>query len=142
MFKFSERSKERLNVNGGVHEKIIAILQRALEISKVDFGIPEHGGKRTAQEQNGLFLRELSKCDGYKIKSEHQSGLAVDVYAFVDGAASWEPDHLSMVACAILQASSEYGVACEWGGLWSTGQSRNGVEYGWDMAHFQFKIKG
>ena len=35
---------------------------------------------RSAEEQNRLFKAGKSKCDGYKIKSAHQFGKAVDIY--------------------------------------------------------------
>ncbi|MCS7231757.1 MAG: hypothetical protein RMJ67_06435 [Elusimicrobiota bacterium] len=35
---------------------------------------------RSAEEQKRLFDKGLSKCDGYKIKSKHQLGLAIDIY--------------------------------------------------------------
>lgn len=36
--------------------------------------------KRSAEEQNRLFKAGKSKCDGYKIRSAHQIGRAVDIY--------------------------------------------------------------
>lgn len=124
-FKFSTNSILRMN---GVNKQLRNVAYRALEISKVDFGIPEHGGRRTAEEQNQLFKDGKSKADGYKKLSYHQSGNALDVYAFVDGKASWEKEHLAMVAAAMLQAAAEMGVKVEWGGLWKSFQ---------DMPHFQ-----
>lgn len=136
-FQFSARSKERVS---GVHPTVLSILDRALQISKVDFGIPEYGGLRSAEEQNKLYKKHLSKLDGYQKKSHHQTGKAVDFYAFVDGKASWEEPHLAMVAAAILQASSEIGVKASWGGLWSTNRIVDGIEYGWDCPHIEFEV--
>lgn len=36
--------------------------------------------KRSDYEQAWLFKKGLSKCDGLKKRSKHQSGLAVDLY--------------------------------------------------------------
>jgi peptidoglycan LD-endopeptidase CwlK len=134
MFKFSESSESRFV---GVDGRLVNVARRALEISKVDFGIPPDGGLRTAERQNELFKKKASKADGYENKSYHQSGKALDVYAYVDGKASWYSPHLAMLACAMLQAASELGVKLEWGGLWSTSDTIEGVEYGWDAGHFQ-----
>lgn len=133
-FKFSRTSKERMI---GIDERLEKIAYRALEISKVDFGIPQDGGLRTAERQNELFKKEVSQIDGYSKKSYHQSGKALDFYAFVDGKASWHPPHLSMVAAAFLQAASELGYHLEWGGLWSTGEKVASIEYGWDAGHVE-----
>jgi len=124
-FKFSQKS---LNVIAGVNPDLQAVCMRAIEISKVDFGIPSSGGIRTAEEQNKLFHDGKSKLDGYKKKSKHQSGNAIDVYAFVDGRASWKPEHLTHVATAMLAAASELGVVLHWGGHW---------RHFLDMPHFE-----
>lgn len=134
MFKLSSRSKSRLE---GVDDRIVKIVNRALEISKVDFGIPSDGGLRTAKRQNELFEKGVSQLDGYDKKSYHQTGKAFDVYAYVNKAASWHPPHLAMVAAAMLQAASELGVKLEWGGLWSTSETIDSIDYGWDAGHFQ-----
>jgi peptidoglycan LD-endopeptidase CwlK len=125
MYSLSRSSKEHLE---GVDPRLIAIVDRALQITRIDFGIPQDGGIRTAYRQKELCLEGLSMCDGTIKKSEHQSGRAFDVYAYVDGRASWEKEHLAMVAAAILQAAAELNTPLSWGGLWS-----NFV----DMPHFQ-----
>ena len=115
MFKLSKSSKKR---RAGVDERLIEISDLAIKITIVDFGIPGDGGVRTAKRQKELFLDSKSKCDGYDKKSRHQSGKALDFYAYVDGKASWKPEHLTMVAAAFLQAASILGYKLEWGGLW------------------------
>lgn len=127
MFKLSAKSKERLE---GVDPRIIEIVDLALTITHIDFGIPGNGGIRTAERQLELYEKGVSKCDGYNNKSYHQTGRAFDVYAYVDGKASWNRGHLTSVAAAILQAASELGYKLEWGGHWRTWQ---------DYPHFQLK---
>ena len=124
-FKFSSSSLNRLE---SVNYKLQEIAHLALSITKVDFGIPPNGGYRSPEEQNNLFHNGKSQLDGYKKKSFHQTGKALDVYAFVDGRASWEKEHLAMVAAAMIQAANQLGYKIEWGGLWD-----NFV----DMPHFQ-----
>jgi len=102
----------------GINPDLIEILDRAMEISIYDFGVPSSGGLRSTEEQAALFTAGVSKADGRTHKSHHQTGNAVDVYAFVNGKASWDHEHLSVVAAAMLQASSELGIPLEWGGLW------------------------
>ncbi|MBA7613773.1 hypothetical protein ES703_21029 [subsurface metagenome] len=45
--------------------------------------------KRSAQEQNRLYKKGLSKLDGYKKKSQHQFGKAIDIYLVRKGKISW-----------------------------------------------------
>lgn len=124
-FKLSDKSKERLQ---GVDSRIIEIVDLALTITKIDFGIPRDGGIRTAERQKELFDQKVSKCDGYKNKSQHQSGDAFDIYAYTNGKASWGRDDLTQVAAAILQAASVLKYSLEWAGHWRSWQ---------DFPHFQ-----
>jgi peptidoglycan LD-endopeptidase CwlK len=115
MFSLSEKSRNNMR---GVDQRLIKIAEMAITITAVDFGIPADGGIRTADRQFELFQDGKSKCDGFNKKSEHQTGLALDFYAFVDGKASWEKEHLAMVAAAFLQSASMLGYKLNWGGLW------------------------
>lgn len=99
-----------------VDPALIQIAELAIKISKIDFGIPNDGGFRTADQQYKLAVAGKSKCDGYKVKSFHQKGKALDFYAYVDGKASWDEYHLAMIATAFLQAASLMGHRLEWGG--------------------------
>ena len=127
MFKFSKRSEQGME---GIDERLIEIAHKALSISKIDFGIPEYGGIRSESEQHKLFVDGKSQLDGRHKKSYHQSGLALDVYAYVEGKASWDTLHMSQIACAFLQAANILGYSLEWGGLWV-----NFI----DMPHFEMK---
>ena len=131
-FKFSTTSRLRM---GGVNPELIEIANMAIKISKIDFGIPAFGGIRTAEDQAKLFADHKSKADGVNHLSRHQSGDAIDFYAYVNGRASWEHDHLAMVAVAFLQSASMLGYKLNWGGLWSSNTTINGIPYGWDAAH-------
>jgi peptidoglycan L-alanyl-D-glutamate endopeptidase CwlK len=125
MFVLGKRSRERLQ---GIDSDLIEVVELALTISKIDFGIPEFGGLRTEEDQRGLYTAGASKCDGIVNKSYHQTGRAFDIYAYVDGKASWDKHHLTACAAAILQAAIILGVPLEWGGNWKTFV---------DMPHFQ-----
>ena len=51
-FRFSKSSSNRLL---GVDPDIFRVARLAIQITKIDFGIPLHGGLRTQAEQNELF---------------------------------------------------------------------------------------
>jgi len=114
----------------GVDDRLIDIADVAIKLSPIDFGIPSTGGLRTQQDQAKLFTDGVSKCDGVNNKSYHQSGKALDVYAYVDGKASWNKSHLTTIATAMLQASAQLGYELKWGGLWKSWQ---------DYPHFEIK---
>jgi len=113
MFKLSESSKKNRE---GINPDLVAISDLAITISKVDFGHGKFSGMRDKDTQNGLFRAGKSKADGYVKLSNHQSGQALDFYAYVDGKASWDKLDLAIVACAFLQAASILGFRLGWGG--------------------------
>ena len=126
-FQLSNNSMMNL---AGVDSKLIDIADVAIKLSPIDFGIPSTGGLRTTEDQAKLFEEGVSKADGVNNKSYHQTGKALDVYAYVDGKASWDKLHLATIAAAMLQASSQLGYELKWGGLWKSWQ---------DYPHFEIK---
>jgi len=62
-------------------------------IANEDFPILDYL-KRSTEEQKRLFELGLSKCDGVKIQSKHQVGIAIDIYlARADGTLKdWNDD--------------------------------------------------
>tara|TARA_R110000851_G_scaffold231605_1_gene384385 strand:+ start:239 stop:670 length:432 start_codon:yes stop_codon:yes gene_type:complete len=90
-FKLSKRSKKNIK---DVRKTIIEMVTRVLVKSDHDFGIPNDGGKRTAQEQNNLYhLRvngnRVTWLDGFNKLSFHQSGDAVDIFIYDEHGACW-----------------------------------------------------
>lgn len=122
----------------GINPKLIEISDLAIQLTLVDFGHGPHSGVRSAEEQHSLFMDKKSECDGYEKVSNHQSGNALDFYAYVVRA-SWKHEHLAMVACAFFQAASILGYKIKWGGLWKSiaPETVNGMTYGWDMPHIE-----
>ena len=115
-FHLSETSLSRLE---GVDSRLVEVVKLAIQITKIDFGIPQDGGLRTAQRQNELFFNGKSKADGFTNRSKHQDGLAIDVFAYVDGKASWDEHHLTHIATAMLASASRLDVRMKWGGHWT-----------------------
>lgn len=126
MYYLSKRSYTRLN---GINAILVAILTEAIKESPYDFGIPSTGGLRTAEKQNELYKKGRSQLDGYKKKSYHQTGKAFDIYAYVDGKASWDKGQLTAIARHIQKvAKDQFDVDLTWGGDWKSFV---------DMPHFQ-----
>ena len=94
---------------------LVEIVNLALTISLTDFGVAS--GRRSAKEQNELFIAGASMCDGYEKTSNHQFGRAVDLYAY-DQKALWTREDLSLVACAMLESAAALGYPLKWGGKW------------------------
>jgi peptidoglycan L-alanyl-D-glutamate endopeptidase CwlK len=125
VFSLGKKSIENLI---GVDDELIDVVELAIEITKVDFGIPSTGGYRVEAEQAKLYTAGLSLCDGRVRLSKHQTGRAVDVFAYVNGTASYDTENLAMVAAAMLQASSQLNIELKWGGHFRSFS---------DMPHFE-----
>ena len=127
MYKLSKRSLGRLE---GINPVLIDIVKEAIKNSPYDFGIPNYGGLRTTEDQQTLFNNGVSKCDGVKRKSYHQSGNAFDIYAYVDGKASWNKSQLRLIARHIQNiAKRDFNVYLKWCGDFRSFK---------DMPHFQY----
>lgn len=110
-FKLSKKSRERLI---GVHPDLTRVVERAIELTEVDFTVLE--GLRTIQRQQELLASGATTT----LKSRHLTGHAIDLGAFVGGEVRWDWPLYYKIAAAVKQAAKEVGVPIEWGGDWKT----------------------
>ena len=120
-FKLSSRSKKKLD---GVHPDMVAVVERAIELTDVDFGVTY--GVRTLAEQKKLVASGRSQT----MKSKHliqDSGYshAVDVVAYDGKDVVWEINVYDNICDAFKQAAIEKDVAVKWGAAWSEGDIRS-----------------
>lgn len=115
-FKLSKRSTGRLD---GVDEKLVAVVKRAIELTKVDFGVTE--GLRSVETQRSYVAAGKSQT----MKSKHLEGRAVDLVAYIGGSVSWELNLYDDIANAMRVAAIELDVAIKWGAAWSVGDIRD-----------------
>jgi hypothetical protein len=109
-FKLSQRSLSNLE---GVNPYLVAVVKRAIEITKVDFGVIE--GIRTPERQRELVQAGASQT----MFSKHIEGKAVDLMAYIGPRASWELNLYDDIADAVKQAAMELQVPVRWGGAWN-----------------------
>jgi len=115
-YKLSQRSLGKLE---GVDPSLVAVVKRAIELTKVDFGVVY--GMRTVEEQEKLVAAGKSQT----MKSKHLEGRAVDLMAYVDGKGCWELNVYDDLCDAMKAAAKELGVAIKWGAAWSEGDIRD-----------------
>ena len=128
-FYLSKTSLKRLE---NVDERLVEVVKQAIKETKVDFFVVS--GYRTAEEQNELYKKGLSECDGYKNKSTHQLHLAVDICPLRNGQPLWklegnEKEWLE-VGRAMLRSARLLGVCLEWGLTYNISNT-------YDIGHFQ-----
>ena len=115
-FNLSSRSLAKLD---GVDESLVAVVKRAIEATKIDFGVTF--GMRTLEEQSALVAAGRSQT----MKSKHLDGRAVDLMAYVDGKGCWELNVYDDLCDAMKAAAEELGTAVKWGAAWSEGDIRS-----------------
>ena len=108
-FKLSTRSKNKLE---GVHPDMVAVVERAIELTKVDFGVTY--GVRSLAEQEKLVASGRSQT----MKSKHIDGHAVDLMAYVNGG-RWELNLYDEIADAMAEAARVCDVPVRWGAAWT-----------------------
>ena len=115
-FTLSQRSLDRLE---GVNPDMIRVVKKAIDLTKIDFGVI--CGMRTIEEQEALVAKGASQT----MKSKHLDGLAVDLMAYIGGRASWELNVYDDICDAMAEAARKNDVAIKWGAAWSEGDIRS-----------------
>lgn len=115
-FKLSKRSLGRLD---GVHPDMVAVVKRAIELTKVDFGVTE--GVRSIETQKKYVAAGKSQT----MKSKHLEGRAVDVVAYIGSSVCWELNLYDDICDAFKTAAEELDVSIKWGAAWSEGDIRS-----------------
>ena len=108
-FNLSQKSLDRLE---GVNDDMVRVVKKAIELTKVDFGVI--CGLRTVEEQEELVAKGASQT----MKSKHIDGLAVDLMAYLGGRASWELNLYDDIADAMKEAAKLENVGVRWGAAW------------------------
>ena len=114
MYTLGARSKSRLK---GVHPDLVKVVERAIQITTVDFTVLE--GIRDPQRQRTLVDSGASQT----LNSRHIPGAdgfakAVDLGAWVDDEVRWDWPLYSKIAAAMKEAAKQVGVDITWGGDW------------------------
>ena len=115
MYTLGVRSKARLK---GVHPDLVKVVERAINITTVDFTVLE--GVRDPLRQKKLVEAGASQT----MNSRHIPGAdgfakAVDLGAWVDDEVRWDWPLYNKIAAAMLEAARELNVKIVWGGSWA-----------------------
>lgn len=119
--KLDARSITRLH---GVHPDLVAIVNRAAEVTAQPFIVTE--GLRTLERQKKLVEAGASQT----LRSRHLTGHAVDLAAFIDMDGTgdytsgdnirWDWPFYKTLSIAMKDAAKELNLPIEWGGDWKT----------------------
>lgn len=119
-FRLSQRSMDRLE---GVHPHMTAVVERAIQLTGVDFGVTQ--GVRTLDEQKANVAAGRSQTMASKhLLQDDGFSHAVDVVAYVGPDISWELNVYDDICDAFKEAAKEVGCSIKWGAAWSEGDIR------------------
>ena len=109
VYRLSSRSISRL---GGVDERLVACVHKAITLTGVDFGVSE--GLRSTKRQEELVAKGASQT----MESKHLTGKAVDLIAYIGSSVSWELNVYDDIADAMALAANDVGIPLRWGAAW------------------------
>ena len=115
MYKLSSKSLGKLE---GVKHLLVDNVKRAIELTKVDFGVIY--GVRSLETQKKLYESGRSQT----MKSKHLiqpdgTSHAVDLMAYDGNEPSWEIVMYDDIADAMKAAAKETGAVIRWGAAWN-----------------------
>lgn len=109
MFSLGPRSKQRLK---GVHPDLVQVVERAIEITTVDFTVLE--GLRLPERQKVLVEIGASQT----LNSRHITGHAIDLGAWVGDEVRWDWPLYHKIAAAMKEAAKQLDVKIVCGADW------------------------
>ena len=120
-FKLSQRSFQKLV---DVDENLVETVKRAIELTKIDFGVIY--GVRSEAEQKKLFDSGRSQTMRSKhLLQDDGTAHAVDLMAYQDGSPCWEIQVYDEIADAMKEAAVREGVKIRWGAAWQIDDLRD-----------------
>ena len=120
MYSLGVKSKQRMI---GVHPDLVAVVERAIEITEQDFSVTE--GIRTIERQRKLVAEGKSRT----MNSRHLTGHAVDLVPYP---VSWDWVYFYPIADAMKEAAEELGIDLTWGGDWSSFRDGPHFQLSWE----------
>tara|TARA_A100000171_G_scaffold47866_1_gene54487 strand:+ start:573 stop:1040 length:468 start_codon:yes stop_codon:yes gene_type:complete len=120
-FNLSSRSRSRLE---GVHPDLSAVVHRAIELTKVDFGVTQ-GVRTLAQQEANVAAGKSQTMKSKHLIQDDGYSHAVDVVAYVGPDVSWELNLYDDICDAFAQAAREMEAPIKWGAAWSEGDIRS-----------------
>ena len=121
-YQFSTSSEKELQT---VNTDLQKVIRLALKRSQVDFGVSE--GHRSVKRQQKLYAQGrtargqiVTNVDGVNSFSDHNvfPSDALDIYAYVDGQATYEEKYMMYLGGVITSCAKEQSVKIQWGANW------------------------
>lgn len=108
-YRLSTISRNNLR---GVHPDLVRVVERAIQITPVDFRVLE--GLRSKAQQR----KNIEKGVSWTMNSRHLTGHAVDLVPMIGKEISWSWPLFYPLADAVKKAAAELHIPIKWGGDW------------------------
>lgn len=134
-FKLGTKSQNELR---GVKTELVAVANRAIQLTTQDFGIFD--GLRTPEEQAKYVASGVSKTlNSMHLKQADGFSHAMDCVPWINGAFKWDWFAIYKVVLAVDAAATELGVAQNivWGGAWD----RRLSDFGGSAEAYESEVK-
>lgn len=135
-YRFGQKSRQELV---GVHPSLVAVFERAIELSEQDFAI--HDGLRTPEEQRENVRRGVSTTMNSKhLPQSDGFSHAGDAVPWINGKLRWELGPCCKIAAAVRLAAIEKSVRVVWGAVWD--RVLNDLPAGADALEHEIELYG
>lgn len=116
MFRLSKKSQSKLI---GLHPHLVAVVERAIELTTQDFTVFE--GVRSINQQKENVAKGVSTTLHGSRHLIGQDGYAhaVDLVPYIHGKLAWDWEGCYKIAEAVRQASIQLNIPIRWGGVWN-----------------------
>lgn len=126
-FVLGTKSRKTLQ---GVHPDLVRVVERAIQITEVDFTVLE--GRRTLDRQKQLLASGASTTmNSRHLVAPNGYAHAVDLGALLNGRLNWSWPLYHKVAKAMKQAAAELAIPLVWGGDWKSFKDGPHFELRW-----------
>lgn len=99
------------------HHDLQKVVNTAIELTDIDFSVIET--IRTEEQQALNVKNKVSwTMDSDHLPNRLGEVKAVDIYPWVNGRTSHEPEHYKRVARAMFRSAMHHKVQIKWGGFW------------------------
>lgn len=135
LYKFGTGS---LNEQKGVHPILLAVANRAIQITTQDMVF--YDGVRTLKEQTANVKKGVSKTMNSKhLPQKDGYSHAMDLVPYINGKPTWDWEGCYRIALAVDQAATEQEVAhlITWGGAWD----RRLSDFGGDVTAYKREVE-
>lgn len=132
-YKLSATSLQKLK---GVHPDLAKVVNRAIQITEMDFAVNE--GLRTIEQQRKYYNDGKSQT----MQSNHLTGRAVDLVPTPNGKMDWNDwSNYYVMVESMQKAAEELNVKVRWGGCWEIINGKTGNPKSWVDAYGARKRK-